>query len=176
MSYLLFLCHCWTVEPPFMSLHIGSCYNNWFLSALWPALWGIWLAGCCDRHCADGVSVRARALAQAAWSAVCAHTYEHTFYNHTPQFRRKRADAQRHMCLVPNTYIYTYNPTQTMFSSLHPHYYQLYHSCCVYVPSSQLLSSRELWSHHYLFTSLANSHMSLWRLDTLCRNLTRKRP
>lgn len=116
------LSHCW-IEPLVMPLHRASCHDNWFLSALWPALRAIWLADCYDRHCADSVSVRARALARAAWSAVCAHT--HTF-DHQTNCSEENVTMCKDMCTSP----------YTRCSSIHTSYTQLYNSWRVYVSSS----------------------------------------
>lgn len=62
--------------------HRRSCLHDWFMLRV------IRLAGSRDRHCADCVSLRVRALAHDARSAVCGHTQAHILQRHTAGGRK----------------------------------------------------------------------------------------
>jgi len=148
--------------------HRWSCPNNWFLPALWPMLAVTWLAGCCDRHCADCVSLRALALAYYCLvSSLRPQTHAHTRTNtHTSTIFTITHSRQKKMCLRGKETHARGLPTLKWAAHAI--------SMCRYAVRDVFMcrSPSLLRSHHYLL----NSHMSLLSSATLCRNSTLRGP
>lgn len=99
------------------------------------------MAGCCDRHCADCVSLSARALAYAAWSAVSAHTHTHTG---TSTHRRAHI-LQKHISVRRNSANKQDPHTQLSYSSIYTSYMHLYISGCVYLCCGHIITYSQAW-------------------------------